>query len=164
MLPTPRWFENCLVRSRTKGGHWRTIEGQANKLRCPTIRKQSFRNSGSGDVADPRYQGPNHLMPRRLLDSFEGVRLFLPLRELHSRSPPSQNHFRPAVNARCPKPVAHLAIVMRAKLRTGARNSSTGNNRQQQSERGTRAQFHCFFMFSEHRELFQRVNRGGSHG
>ena len=49
------------ARSRTKGGFWRTIKGQASKLRCPTIRKQSFRNSGSGDVADPRYQNTNKI-------------------------------------------------------------------------------------------------------
>jgi hypothetical protein len=42
-----------VVRWRTKGGFGRTIKQPLGELRCPPIRKQGFRNSGSSDVADP---------------------------------------------------------------------------------------------------------------
>src|SRR6266849_3805573 len=44
--------------SRISGGSWWTIKGPPSELRCSPIRKQSFCNSGSSDVADSRYQAP----------------------------------------------------------------------------------------------------------
>ncbi|SEE10030.1 hypothetical protein SAMN05444164_6902 [Bradyrhizobium erythrophlei] len=46
----------AVVRSRTKGGNWRTFEAPPCRLRCASIRKQGLRNNGSSDVTVSRYQ------------------------------------------------------------------------------------------------------------
>src|SRR5260370_35225272 len=49
--------------SHISGGSWGTIKGRRRELRCSPIKKQSFCNSGSSDVADSCYQAPRFSTP-----------------------------------------------------------------------------------------------------
>jgi Iron-containing alcohol dehydrogenase len=93
--------------ARTNSGIWRTIKPPRGQSRCPPIRKQSFRNSGFREVADPRYQLSPHSLDRLLGRATHlAGRLFL---QRHHVDAPISAFTRMLEGRRCEKLVAKVA-------------------------------------------------------